>query len=135
MNKSYLAFLMCVVSFSCFSAPIVFETEDSIMLIDPESIKTIVFDSKNHLRTSTTITMTLKDNLKDEGKVVRGFKRHTVINCKNQSMQILRIMSLDENANIINTYKNTTDDWNKAAKDTLADKEIKAVCHYNTYEA
>jgi len=134
--KGYLAVLLLCVSTLVSSAPIIFETDDSIMMIDESSIKTIVFDKNRHLRTSLSITLTVKEGLTDDGKKVFGYQRHTIVDCKNKKMNILRISSLDKDANVINVYKNTVDDsWNTAIKDSLAEKEIKAVCHYNTYEA
>jgi len=134
--KGYLAVLLLCVSTLVSSAPIIFETDDSIMMIDESSIKTIVFDKNRHLRTSLSITLTVKEGLTDDGKKVFGYQRHTIVDCKNKKMNILRISSLDKDAKVINVYKNTVDDsWNTAIKDSLAEKEIKAVCHYNTYEA
>jgi hypothetical protein len=106
------------------------------MMIDESSIKTIVFDKKRHLRTSLSITLTVKEGLMDDGKKVFGYQRHTIVDCKNKKMNVLRISSLDKDAKVINVYKNTVDDsWNTVIKDSLADKEITAVCNYNTYEA
>jgi hypothetical protein len=134
--KGYLAVLLLCVSTLVSSAPIIFETDDSIMMIDESSIKTVVFDKNRHLRTSLSITLTVKEGLTDDGKKVFGYQRHTIVDCKNKKMNILRISSLDKDAKVINVYKNTVDDsWNTAIKDSLAEKEIKAVCHYNTYEA
>ncbi len=136
MVKGYLAVLLLCVSTLVSSAPIIFETDDSIMMIDESSIKTVVFDKNRHLRTSLSITLTVKEGLTDDGKKVFGYQRHTIVDCKNKKMNILRISSLDKDAKVINVYKNTVDDsWNTAIKDSLAEKEIKAVCHYNTYEA